>query len=291
MIDSKSMRKSAFLCVVTVVSMVMTGCGNKTEQLQKQVDSLQVALTQSNEDYNQLNQFVTIMSDGLDSIAVQENSLLVLNPESPTPNREQMKRGLRHLKETIKQQKDRIAQLEKNLAEGRGNVKKLKTVIEALKKQIEQKDAQITDLLTQLEQSNLSVEQLTARVSSLTQQTEDQQELIAQQGEVMQQQDQALNEAFIKIGTKKELKDAGLLSGGFMKKSKVEYSKIDRSLFKAIDVRHVTEIPISAKNPKLLTPVPEGSYTLRKEGKTTTMSIKDPAKFWSVSNFLIIQTD
>ena len=49
--------------------MVMTGCGNKTDQLQKQVDSLQVALLQSNEDYNQLNQFVTIMSDGLDSIA------------------------------------------------------------------------------------------------------------------------------------------------------------------------------------------------------------------------------
>lgn len=291
MIDIKDMRKSVFFYVLTVLSMVMTGCGNKTDQLQKQVDSLQVALIQSNEDYNQLNQFVTIMSDGLDSIAAQENSLLVRNPEGPMPNREQMKRGLRQLKETIKQQKERIAQLEKNLAEGRGDVKKLKTVIEALKQQIEQKDAQITDLLTQLEQSNLSVEQLTARVSTLTQQTEEQQELIAQQGEVMQQQDQALNEAYVRIGTKKELKSAGLLSGGFMKKSKVDYSKVTSSQFKAIDVRQETEILIPSKNPKILTPVPEGSYTLRKEDDMTTLSITNPAKFWSVSNFLIIQTD
>ena len=285
------MRKTMFFCVIAVVSMAMTGCGNKTDQLQQQVDSLQMALLQSNEDYNQLNQFVTIMSDGLDSIAAQENSLLVRNPESPMPSREQMKRGLRQLKETIKQQKDRIAQLEKNLAEGRGDVKKLKTVIDALKQQIEQKDAQITDLLTQLEQSNLSVEQLTERVGMLTQQTEEQQDLIAQQEEVMQSQDQALNEGFVKIGSKKELKDAGLLSGGFLKKSKVDYSNVDRELFKAIDVRHVTEISIPSKNPKLLTPAPASSYTLKKDGDKTTLSITDPAKFWSVSNFLIIQTD
>ena len=271
--------------------MAVTGCGNKADQLQKQVDSLQLALLQSNEDYNQLNQFVTIMSDGLDSIAAQENSLLVRNPESPAPNREQMKRGLQQLKETIKQQKDRIALLEKNLAEGRGDVKKLKTVIEALKQQIEQKDAQISDLLAQLEKSNLSVEQLTARVSTLTQQTEDQRSMIAQQEEVMQSQDQALNEAFVKIGTKKELKDAGLLSGGFLKKSKVDYTKVDRSQFQAIDVRHVTEIPIPSKNPKLLTPVPAGTYTLQTEGKNSTLTITDPARFWSVSNFLIIQAD
>lgn len=285
------MRKIVYVCVVAIVSMAMTGCGNKADQLQKQVDSLQLALLQSNEDYNQLNQFVTIMSDGLDSIAAQENSLLVRNPESPAPNREQMKRGLQQLKETIKQQKDRIALLEKNLAEGRGDVKKLKTVIEALKQQIEQKDAQISDLLAQLEKSNLSVEQLTARVSTLTQQTEDQRSMIAQQEEVMQSQDQALNEAFVKIGTKKELKDAGLLSGGFLKKSKVDYTKVDRSQFQAIDVRHVTEIPIPSKNPKLLTPVPAGTYTLQTEGKNSTLTITDPARFWSVSNFLIIQAD
>ena len=285
------MRKIVYVCVVAIVSMAVTGCGNKADQLQKQVDSLQLALLQSNEDYNQLNQFVTIMSDGLDSIAAQENSLLVRNPESPAPNREQMKRGLQQLKETIKQQKDRIALLEKNLAEGRGDVKKLKTVIEALKQQIEQKDAQISDLLAQLEKSNLSVEQLTARVSTLTQQTEDQRSMIAQQEEVMQSQDQALNEAFVKIGTKKELKDAGLLSGGFLKKSKVDYTKVDRSQFQAIDVRHVTEIPIPSKNPKLLTPVPAGTYTLQTEGKNSTLTITDPARFWSVSNFLIIQAD
>lgn len=290
------MKKVLSLATLVVVLTTLFSCGNKTEQLQHQVDSLQSALMERDNDYSQLNDFLNVISDGLDSIAVQENSLLMRNPESPRLNREQMKRGLYELKETLKKQRERIGELEKDLDNGKGDVKKLRNVIAAMKQQIESKDAQINDLLTQLEESKISVDQLTERVSSLTLQTEEQQAQISQQEEMMQTQEQmmqtqeqALNERFIKIGTKQELKEAGLLSGGFMKKSKVDYSKIDRDLFQTVDIREVTEIPIPSKDPKLLTPVPEGSYTLQRNGKSTTLIITDAAKFWSVSDFLIIQ--
>ena len=185
-----------FLSFTTLVVALATlfSCGNKAEQLQLQVDSLQSALIERNNDYEQLNKFLFVISDGLDSIAVQENTLLTKNPESPALSREQMKNGLRQLRETLKKQRDRIGELEKDLANGKGDVKKLRNVIEALKQQIEQKDAQISDLLTQLEQSKISVGQLTERVASLTSQAEEQQAQITQQEEVMQSQDQALNE-------------------------------------------------------------------------------------------------
>ena len=278
------------LLFFAIAALIASSCGQKTEKLQAQVDSLQNALAERDSDYGRLNDFLTVISDGLDSIAVQENTLLVCNPESPMPNKEQMKLGLRQLKETLQQQRERIASLEKDLKAGRGDAQKLRTIITALKNQIEQKDAQISDLLAQMEQGNIQIGELTAQVSALTQQTEEQQTQITQQTEAMMAQDQALNEGFIKIGTKQELKAAGLLSGGFMKKSKVDYAQVDRSQFQTVDIRQVTEIPIPSRSPKLLTPVPAGSYTLQQDGTSTTLVITDQTKFWSISNFLIIQT-
>lgn len=284
------MKKLVFLSVFAIAAMVMASCGNKAEELQKQVDSLQTALTERTGDYNRLNEFLSVVSDGLDSIAVQENGLLVRNPESPLPSRSEMKKGLSQLKNTLQEQRERIEQMEKDLAAGKGDIKKLRGIINALKQQIEAKDAQISDLLAQLEQSNISIEQLTTRVGNLTQQTVMQEVKIAEQEEVMAAQDQMLNEGFIKVASKKALKDAGLLSGGFLAKKKVDMSKVDQSLFQKVDIRQVTEIPIPSKKPTILSPNPAGSYRLEQNGDNTILVITDPGKFWSVSNFLIIQT-
>ena len=267
----------------------MNSCGNKAELLQHQVDSLQTALHERTGDFDRLNEFLLVVSDGLDSISAQENGLLVRNPESPMPNREQMKKGLKQLKETLAEQRERISQMEKELANSKGSVKRMQGIINALKQQIEMKDAQISELLEQLEQSNISIEQLTTRVGSLTQQTVQQEQTIAEQEEVMQMQDQMLNEGYIKIGTKSELKAAGLLAGGFLSKKKVVMSNIDKSLFQKVDIRQVTEIPIPSKKPKILSPAPADSYRLESDGTTSTLIITNTEKFWSVSNYLIIQ--
>jgi chromosome segregation ATPase len=285
------MKKLVFLSVVAVIAMVMASCGNKAEQLQQQVDSLQTALQQQTGDYNRLNEFLAVVSEGLDSISAQENGLLARNPESPMPSRAEMKKGLSQLKNTLQEQRERIAAMEKELAAGRGNIKNLKSIINALKEQIEAKDAQISDLLAQLEQSNISIEQLTTRVGNLTQQTVQQEVKIAEQEEVMAVQDKMLNEGFIKIASKKELKDAGLLAGGgLFSKKKVDMSKVDQKLFQKVDIRNVTEIPIPSKKPVILSPNPAGSYRLEQGDNSSTLIITDPGKFWSVSNFLIIQT-
>ena len=285
------MKKLVFLSVIAVVAMVMASCGNKAEELQKQVDSLQTALTERTGDYDRLNEFLAVVNEGLDSISVQENGLLVRNPESPLPSRAEMKKGLSELKNTLQTQRERIAKLEKDLAAGRGDISKLRGIINVLKEQIEAKDAQISDLLAQLEQSNISIEQLTTRVGNLTQQNVQQKVKIAEQEEVMAVQDQMLNEGFIKIASKKELKDAGLLSGGgLFSKKKVDMSKVDQKLFQKVDIRNVKEIPIPSKKPVILSPNPAGSYRLEQGDNSSTLIITDPGKFWSVSNFLIIQT-
>jgi hypothetical protein len=55
-------------------------------------------------------------------------------------------------------------------------------------------------------------------------------------------------------------------------------------------MRGLEKLTIESKNPKLITEKPASSYTLTKnDDGTTTLEIKDPQMFWSVSPFLIIQ--
>ena len=284
------MRKFIVSTATVIVMLTVASCGNKVGELQQQVDSLQTALLQSEGDYNRLNDYLSVISDGLDSISAQEQGLLVRTPESPMPSREDMKNGLKTLKNTLQEQRERIAKLEQDLSKGRGDVKKLQGIIAYLKEQIEAKDAQISDLLEQLDKSNMTVAQLTTRVGNLTQQNVLQEVKITEQEDVIQVQDQMLNEGYIKIGSKSELKNAGLLSGGFLKKKKVDFSQIDASQFQKVDIRQVTEIPIPSKSVKVLSAMPADSYRLDEDGKTTTLVITNPGRFWSVSSFLIIQT-
>lgn len=103
--------------------------------------------------------------------------------------------------------------------------------------------------------------------------------------------DEIVNERYLKIASKAELRKEGLLTGGFLKKSKIDFSKIDKQQFRTIDIRYFTELEIDSKNPKILTDVPTDSYTLEKKDNKTILRITDPVRFWGLSNFLIIQSD
>ena len=76
-----------------------------------------------------------------------------------------------------------------------------------------------------------------------------------------------------------------------MRKSKLDISTIDKIRFKTIDIRVTTEISLNSGNPKILTQMPDDSYSIEKKGKTSTLRIINPDKFWSISKYLIIQTD
>ena len=284
----------AHLATAMLVVMVtgLSACGNKTEQMQNTIDSLQTALQQREGDYGQLNEFLTVIAEGLDSISAQEGNIFGGNPESPTLSRDQVKRNLAEFRQTLARQRERIAELEKQLAAGKGNLAQLRTIVATLKEQLAAKEAEAEELRAQLEDSNKSVAELQSHVAALSQRAVVQDEKIAAQGDILRAQDEALNEGFVRIGTKAELKAAGLLTGGgLFSKKKVDYQNLDQSLFQKVDIRQATEINIPAKKVKVLTPAPADSYTVQPVGDGNVLTITNPARFWSASKYLIIQTN
>ena len=103
--------------------------------------------------------------------------------------------------------------------------------------------------------------------------------------EALNVQTNLLNEAYVFIGTKKELKGADLL-----KRGKLNMSDVDMSQFTKIDIRQTKQFTIPSKKPEILTQAPANSYTLEKiDKKTSVLTITDPAAFWSVSKILVIR--
>lgn len=281
------------LCgLMTIVAVVgLSSCGNKTDQLQNRVDSLEKALNASHSDYRHLSEALNVISSGLDSIAMQETALFNSDKESPAPNQQKIKEDLSRFKETLEMQRKRISQLEAQLNGKNDEAMRLQRIIIALKAQLVEKESQVARMQEELNSKSMTIEELRQRMDGLMQESKLQQQIITSQSQVMEMQDRKLYEGYVCIGTKDELKKSGLLKGGFLKKSKVDMSSLDVSKFKTIDIRLTTEIEINSKDAEVLTQMPADSYTLKRTGKKSVLSITDTERFWAVSKYLVIQTD
>lgn len=101
---------------------------------------------------------------------------------------------------------------------------------------------------------------------------------------------------FITYGTEKELitKEI-LLPQKALKLHRAQLSTTfhrNRSYFTQEDLRKLQEVPLSGKNPKLMTLHPEDSYRIEASSKEySKIVILDADAFWSISHFLVIVTD
>ena len=285
------MKKIAYYLVAATIIVMATSCNGGSASMKEQLDSLQTAYEQRNADYNELNEYLGVIATGLDGIALQEGQLLK-NDEGPTLNREQIKKNLDSFQQTLQNQRERIAVMEKKLQTNQKYSAHLRSIIATMKQQLAQKDEEIANLRKLVDDKNVDIARLKENVQNLQQRNEMQAGLIASQAETIMSKESTLNTVYIKIGTKKELKNAGLLDGGFLKKTKVDFDKIDKSAFKAVDKREIGQIDLgNAKKAKVMTPQPEGSYRIDQAGKSTILSITDKEKFWAVYDFVIIQID
>ena len=284
------MKKIAYYVIAASVIVMATSCNGGSASMKEQLDSLQTAYEQRDAEYNELNDYLGVIATGLDSISLKEGQLLK-NDESPTLNREQIKKNLDAYKQTLENQRQRIAVMEKKLQTNQKYSAHLRSIIATMKQQLAQKDEEIANLRKLVDDKNTDIAKLKENVASLRQHNEMQAGLIASQAETISSQDASMHTAYIKIGTKKELKELGLLTGGFLKKTKVDFTKIDKSLFKAVDIRTADKIDIPAKKAKVMTPQPEDSYRIDQVHKSLVLSVINPDRFWGVSDFVIIQID
>lgn len=278
------MRKLFYFALILPAAMLFFACGESSKS-NAEADSLRNELNSRIAAMSEMDLFLDAVNASMDSVVKLDGTILRTDGESKATRKDQILENIGAYKEVLQRQRDRIAELEKKLNESNALNPKLMKTIESLKAQIEEKDQAIAQLRSELEKRNFDINNLKSSVSKLNTQISDLQEDAKVKNEALQAQTNMLNEAYVFIGNKKDLKNAELL-----KRGKLNVSEADMSQFTKIDIRKTKQFTIPSKKPDIMTQAPASSYTLEKiDKKTSVLTITDPAAFWSVSKILVIR--
>lgn len=278
------MRKLFYFALILPAAMLVIACGESSKS-NPEADSLRSELNSRLVEMSEMDLFLDAVNASMDSVVKLDGTILRTEGESKLSKKDQILQNIDAYKEVLQRQRDRISELEQKLKNSSGSNAKLLKTIESLKAQIDEKDKAIADLRSELEQRNFDINNLKTNVAQLTTRVTDLEEDAKVKDEALNVQTNLLNEAYVFIGTKKELKGADLL-----KRGKLNMSDVDMSQFTKIDIRQTKQFTIPSKKPEILTQAPANSYTLEKiDKKTSVLTITDPAAFWSVSKILVIR--
>lgn len=267
------------------------GKNNNTSSVEKERDSLLSVNSQQQMILNNMTSTMAEISMSLDSIAIQERMIIRGVDELGNPiNRKNLKSKLSSLSEIIKKQREKMTSMEATMKADKTVMGQLRNIIAYLNASLEQKDLEIQKLRSEIDSKNFNITQLRTHVTNLKDTVATVQNENAEQKVQIAKQDASLHEVYYIIGTKNQLINAGVVSktGTIIKKTKVNFSSIDKSVLTKADRRNLKNININGKSPKILSEAPKGSYNLDKGGNNSVLTITDSEKFWSANNRILV---
>ncbi len=276
------MKKNLFLLLLFVMLAMFTACNNNksTEEKTDTADTTAVAEKLEQQEVDNVLEIINTISATLDSIQLQED--VIFNMKEGTP-KEQVIAKLKAFQTLLAQKQNEIGKLTMENKSNKKSLANLNNMVKHLQSDVEAKAKQIAELQKLVEKKDASISSLRYNLNA----AEKESEYLKDQNF---EQDQQLNSVYYVIGTKSELKEKGMLKGGFLSKKRADYTNLDKSNFTKRDMRGFTKLIIESKKPKLITEKPASSYTITKNADgTSTLEITDAKAFWNASPFLIIQ--
>lgn len=284
-----------FICAAVVTMYACGDSSGKVIKLVEERDSLKKISQLQGERLEKYDKTVEVLNETLDSIAYQEKMIFFSDTEEKPVTKEDVEYNLMRFETLLIKQGEKIERLEKQLSESKDLNAQSLNLIAHLKEQVNAKNIQIAQLKEELKKKNIDLARLQGQVESqkitINTQTKTISELnqrTQRQGEALARQDAILNNGYVLIGSKDDLKRKGILRRGKI----VAEAALDRSKFAKVDIREWREISFHAKRPRILTDMPISSYEITTSGnRQFTLVIKNPSDFWRISTYLIIQTD
>lgn len=283
------------LAAVCTLSFAMS-CSTKKEKEQESkdpnaetIDSLRQALTQSQNESNDLIETLSQIQDGFDQINEAEGRVSVENKQGERANKQAIIENMEFIQRTMKLNRELISNLQQQLRNANQSDKRTKAKLEEMvnnyNKQLEDKQKQIDELRAQLAERDIKIAEQGEQINALNTNVNDLSQKNEEKARTVAAQDKELNTAYYVFGTKKELREQRILKSGDVLKS----NDFNKDYFTRIDLRVTKQIRLYSKSAKLMTNHPAGSYTLEKDAQNQyVLRINNPQEFWSVSKYLVI---
>lgn len=244
--------------------------------LRNQIEQLKFENAIKDSVYGQSLTFFNEIQENLARIGVKEDRIRIKssNPEITSEDKEWIIQEINNINYLREQNAKKVKSLQGQLKEKNLKIGDLESMIDRLVLQINSRDEKIESLQNQL--ADLDVE-----YAELFDQYNEQVELTL---EVLKE----LNTVYYAYGTIEELEENKVLvrEGGFIgigKQTNIAQD-FNQQYFKKMDKTKVKELTIVGKKPQMITDHPGDSY----EWKGNKLLILDEAKFWKISNYLVV---
>jgi hypothetical protein len=288
---------TALICLLIIVAagIVLYSMHKKEKEeqmtlMENQQKAFTNQLTSRDSVINEYMSTVGEIEQNLSLVKQKENIITIQSSggEISKNKKDQIMKDIEYINALLDQNRNKIAALNAQLKKSGGVIKGLQERITVLEASIKQSETEIADLKAVLIEKDFQIGQLNTRVS-------DQEVVIAQKEEKINNQIAEINKAFYTIGDYKELKAKGLVTkeGGFIgigRKASVT-GTLSESLFTRIDITQFNSIPVNSKSAKLITDHPANSYEFvkDKDKKIVSLDIKNPAEFWRLSKYAVVE--
>lgn len=271
---------------------------DKEQQSLAEISKQELATALNERD--QLLALVTEVSAGLEQIKQIESMMTISDrhPEKNASQQAQILSDINALKDTVRQRKNQLLDLESRLHNSTINNKDLKETIDALRIQMDSQIEEIESLRLQLIAANEHIGSLNSFIGTLNNTVDSLNTKVTRvTGERNEAQatstrlENELNTCYYVVATKSELKSHKIIQTGFLRKTKLMKSGFDKGYFVTSDKRTLRSIPLNAKKINILTNHPASSFELTDENGQKILRITNPAQFWSMSNYLVVEKD
>lgn len=286
------MKKPIIFALVAIMG--ITACNDKKTAQVEQVrgDSLQQVIAARDNEINDMLGTLNEIQDGLQAITEAEGKMAVIKDGDATNKTDLLRQDVQFIADKMQQNRELIKKLRQQMRESGFKGDQLKKTIDALTAQLSEKDRQLQQLRQELDAKDIHIAELDNTINSLHDDVSSLNDDVAslksessQKTETINSQDKQLNTAWFAFGSKKELKEQGILEKG-----EVLRGNFNKNYFTKIDIRVNTEIKLYSKYAKLLTTHPSGSYNLQKDANGQyVLRITNPQIFWSTSKYLVIR--
>ena len=279
--------KKLIVFAICLSAMVACNQSKKAEDLtvMQLRDSLDRVISQKDNEINEMMSTMNDIEEGFRAISAAENRVSVARKGEGASMKERIQENMAFIQQTMNQNRELINKLRNQLRQSSVKGDQLRRTLENLQQQLEEKDGQLKQLMAELQAKDIHIAELTEQVSDLSGNVMELREDTKQKAATISSQDKQLNTAWFVFGTKRELKEQGIIADG-----KVLEGNFNKDYFTKIDIRVDKEIKFYSRSAEMLTPHPASSYTLERDAnRQYVLRITSPEQFWSTSKYLVVQ--
>ncbi len=284
-----------FLIINAIFAIFMSSCNDKSriDERQTLMETSKQELANALQERDELLSLVKDITTNLNQIKHLENIVTFTESQSSEnpAQRSQILSDISKMRKTLQKRREQLSEYESKLQESSKNAGDLNVIVNALRRQLDLQADEMDNLRFQLLNANERICVLNNEVDSLNMTVAEVcGNLDAVQAASIRLENE-MNTCYYVIASKSQLKEHQILETGFLRKSKLLKGDFDKGFFVIGDKRNLTSLDLKSKKIKIRTSHPEDSYRIIETEKQKTLTIISPEKFWSLTNYLVIQSD